>query len=580
MLPHAQSAEAARLNGLEESTPFETDKENYRKSGTTVLKVQEALAAMGFYLGPIDGHLNEETEAAIRIYQKTTGQTVDGQITRGLWDLLNNAVQVRGLLKRLDEARKSGKEEARAALLANSATRDLIQDSKEERANPIRNAEQCFAEPTVRCLLVEARESGKAIFKPELRDWALGEILVAQARAGLGEQAMQSAGQIGDPRLIMVALRDIAEAQAAAGQPEQALEAVKIIPDAEKRAEALTNIAKIHARQGDATSTSRAADALIAMIDNVQPQENQITYKTQIAIALSQTGDSDRTQKILGEIEKQSRALKSATQRNLGLRHVATAFAKLKKLDAANHLLGEITTPSDREPILVSVATAQADNQQIDEALRTAETIDSRYRTAVLCHIALQQQHQPAAMEQTLELAETSIETIKHPYARSYAQSRLALTLARIAGQIAPDRASTKETASSFSKPAYFQKATTLAAQISDDRLRAHTLWSIAFEQRRHGEESRAVKTETLAHEATEAIKSRLSQAWMHSELASDHARHGANDLAWTALKRGLSIGQTIDNPWGRARALAKLAQTLIELVSPGVGQEDKSFAN
>lgn len=549
-----------------------------------MLKVQAALAEMGFYLGSIDGHLNTETEAAIRIYQQTTGQEVDGKITRTLWDLLNNAVQVRGLLKRLDKARNSSKEEARAALLANSATRDLIQDSKGERANPVRNADQCFADPTVRCLLLEAQESGKAVFKPELRDWALGEILVAQARAGLGDQAMQSASRIRDPRLIMVALRDIAEAQAAAGHPDEALQAVNIIPDAEKRAEALTNIAKIHARQGNAAKTRIASDALIEMIHTVKPVEKQIPYKTQIAVALGQTGATAEAFKLLTEIEMQSRKLATDPQRNLGLRHVATAFAKLNELDAAQSLLLEITVASEREPILVSVATAQANTEQIDDALQTAKTIDARYRTAVLGHIALQQLSRTdiGAMEKTLRLAEESIESIKFPYALSYAQSRLALTYARIEGALYQKNSpsSSPETISALSKWTYFQKATNLAAKIDDSRLRAHTLWSIAFEQRLRDDQRGAEKTEKSANQATAEIKSRLSQVWMFSELASNHARHGANDLGWVTFRRGLSVGQTIDNAWGRARAMAKLAQTLIELVAPGHGQEERPFAN
>ena len=80
------------------------------------------------------------------------------------------------------------------------------------------------------CLLSEALESAKAIGKAELRDWALGEILIAEARAGLGERAMETTSRINDPRLVMVALRDIAEAQAAGGNPEEALAAADIIP--------------------------------------------------------------------------------------------------------------------------------------------------------------------------------------------------------------------------------------------------------------------------------------------------------------------------------------------------------------
>lgn len=126
-------AHAARPVGLQEQPAGDQRLKRYR-SGTSVQQVQKALAEMGYYLGSIDGHLNSETEAAIRFYQKSIGLKIDGQISRELWDMLNNAVQVRSLLKRLSKVRKSGKDKARAALLGNEATRDLIQNVDDERA--------------------------------------------------------------------------------------------------------------------------------------------------------------------------------------------------------------------------------------------------------------------------------------------------------------------------------------------------------------------------------------------------------------------------------------------------------------
>ena len=564
----ANPALSARPDGLNEEDQSSTQKNNRHKSGASVQTVQEALANMGFYLGSIDGHLNDETSAAIRVYQKTTGLKVDGRITRQLWDILNNVHQVRGLLKRLDTARKHGKDKARAALLAHSATKDLVKDLSGIRADPTRKPDACFKTPTVRCLLFEAQESVKAVHKPELRDWALGEVLIAQARAGLGELAMQTAARILDPRLIMVALRDIAEAQAATGNSEQAMNAARIIPDVEKRAKALTKIVQIHAQLGDKLSTQSTADVLVKMLVALQSEQQQIFLKTQIAIAFNQVGSPLRTRNLLAETENQSRQLENKNQRDLGLRHVATAYARLKKLKKAQALLSEITKKAEREPILIHLASAMAATGRFKDALEIAKQITPRYRAAPLGAIALAQARSDtnANTGKTLQLAKKSIEEINLPYARSFAQSQLAVTMAQISNM----RAKKNKTNGTS-----FLNASKMAAQIKDNRLRAYTLWSIAYEQRKSGDHQAANTMETLANTATSAIKSRLSQVWMFTDLAAQHVRRGDAKLGWVLFNRGLNVGQSINNAWARARALAKLAQTLLELAAPGKGRID-----
>lgn len=576
-------SQAARPDGLDESEAIDQPSSERHKSGVAILKIQEALAEMGYYLGHLDGHLNTETKAAVRVYQKAMGQKVDGRITRHLWDMLNNAVQVRGLLKRLDTARKTGKDKARNALLSHSATQDLITDTDKERANPTRNSEACFDAPTVRCLLTEARESVKAVFKPELRDWALGEILVAQARAGLSEQAMKTAGGIRDPRLIIVALRDIAEAQAAAGNSDQALEAVNIIPDMGNRAEALAKIARIYARQGDKQSTRNAANALLAMIEDLTPVSKQISYKMQASAVFHQTGSPIRTNKLLESSEKQARLLVDDSERLQSLRHIATTLANLGRTKEALALTGDITEKSEREPILLAIANAMADRNDIDQAIEMASNIAPRYRATILSRIMFAQFQvaTPAETRHTFELAESAIELIKLPYARSYAQSRLALTTAKMGAL-----QNQKPKPGGLPDWSNFTKAMELASKITDHRLRAYALWTVACQQKHAGDEHGAEATEALADKSTGEIKSRLSRVWMFADLAAQHARQGHPETGWDAFQQGLKISETIDNSWGRARSLAKLAQTLIELIAPGKGQElgkqpeEASFAN
>ncbi|MEE9544105.1 MAG: peptidoglycan-binding domain-containing protein, partial [Rhodospirillales bacterium] len=150
-----------------------------RLANPLVLRVQKALAGSDRYRGPVNGRMNAVLEAAIRAYQKSTGLKVDGQVSEALAGHMETGAKVAGLLKRLQRVRHDNIETARRALLDHPATRRLRtgdDGGTAETADPTRDPTQCFRDPTVRCLLAEASESAKAIYKPEMRDWALGEI--------------------------------------------------------------------------------------------------------------------------------------------------------------------------------------------------------------------------------------------------------------------------------------------------------------------------------------------------------------------------------------------------------------------
>ncbi len=535
-----------------------------RLSGKRIIKLQKALSEMGLYLGPIDGILNEGTEAAIRVYQRAAGLKADGRITKRLWDLIENNVKVRSLLRKLDTTRQSRKDEARKALLSHPATRDLVRDANTERADPTRDASQCFREPTARCLLNEASESAKAIFRPELRDWALGEVLVAQARAGLTEQAMDTVRRIQDPRLIMVALRDIAEAQAAAGRSVEAMEAVDIIPDKLKQAEALAAIADIQVRRGRFETARETANYMLRLSDRFDDDLKRISFKARVAVIMAQAGDDAAAASQLAEAETLARARDDDPGRGMALRYVASALAEMEQPDQALNVLSDVTEESERMPVLVSTATAQARAGDAAAALATASTIEAvRYRAVVLGRIALAQaeMNEREAAESTLQMAMAAVEQIELPYARSYAISRIALAMAEVGA--AP--AGGADAAASFERPVE------VAGRIDDNRLRAHTLWTIAAEQRRAGDRAGGLATEALAEAATEEIRSKLSRVWMFSEIAAEHAVASEPNTGWQAFGRGLAVAEAIDNAWGRARAMAKLGTTVIELVDPSL---------
>ena len=544
-----------------------------RRSNDLVLRMQKGLSALGLYKGPIDGRLNYKIRAAVRAYQGSINLRVNGRITRPLVEGLENKVQIGLLLKRLDTSRIANMSAARKALLSHPATRDLVTNVVDDISDPTRDATFCFDNVTVRCLLDEAIQSGKAVFKPELRDWALGEILVAQARAGLGEAAMETVSRISDPRLIMIALRDIAEAQAASGRNDEALSAVTIIPDPRNQSDALAAIADIQIRRGDLDAAQDTASCLFISLEKIPDILTQISFQTRVAVILAKAGDPLQAVDILTDAENIARNDPAVEDkvRSIALRYVANALAETAHLPRAMDVLNDVAEGSNRTPVLITAATQQAKAGDAAAALATASSIEEvRFRSVVLGKIAHLQAKSGdfGDAEVTLNMALAGIEKIKLPFAHSYAISRVSLSMASIG----------KMTQAKVEASEIFEKAVEMARKIDDTKLRAHTLWTIFDIQRRAGDREGAVETKRLAQRASGEIKSALSKVWMFSEIASGHATTGAKSAAWTAFARGLKIAKNIENSWGRARALGKLAATLIILVDPGTGHAPKPW--
>ncbi|NQV48648.1 MAG: peptidoglycan-binding protein [Rhodospirillaceae bacterium] len=516
-----------------------------------VKRVQQALIDAGYYSGDADGRMNEDTIAAIRKYQARESLVIDGIASEALVGHMETSIKVQSLLNKLQQSRELNIKMAREALLSSPETKDLLNGEDDRVANPSRDVASCFAIPSPECLLAEAVESAKAIGKEELRDWAFGEILVAQAKAGMVDEALASVRRMGDPRLILLALRDIAKSLADAGRPAEALAAVAIIPSLLKQAEALADIAAIQLKRGNAAGARIAAERLIDALGQVEDTLKPIELVTRAAVILYKAGDETAAMAELTRMEALANGNPSA------YRYIAGALAEMSKTEQALAMLEKVPEPSEHTAVLVMAATAQANAGNAALAISTASHIEGeRYRAVVLGRIAVAEAKdgQTDMAEDTINLALAATEKIKLPFARAYAYDRIALALTEI-GKIGNSEA--------------FELAMVSAAQISDNKLRAHRLWSIAAARRALGHTAQAETVETEAAEATEMIKSKLTQAWMFTEIALERLAEGQTGQARTVLAEAIAISKTITNAWARARALARLASTLIEVPGP-----------
>ncbi|MBT3916928.1 MAG: peptidoglycan-binding protein [Rhodospirillaceae bacterium] len=544
--------EAARIIDFTEQEERELSSES-----ELIKRIQIMLNKMDYYSGPEDGRMSEDLRQSIRTYQKTLSKKIDGLVSDDLANHMETQSRVGAMLRRLNQIRKTDIAAARKALANRAETREFLKRGNiDEVADPTRDASPCFRDPKEKCLLEEAIESAKAIHKRELRDWALGEILVAQAKTGFIAQAINTVSKIGDARLIIVALRDIARAQARAGRIDDAWQAAQIIPSAFQRLEAFAAIADIQLKNKDHDGAHETAAQIILQTDRLDNPLQQVTLLAQMAVVLAKIGDTGAAEDALTRAQglARSKAFEdqlSSMERGAALRHVASAFAEIGQPLRALSLIEEVSGAYDRTAVLMSAATAQAQSGDTKAALETArKIIGRRYSSVILGRIAvaMSAKGQKTQAAVTIRLALTKAEDIELDYARSYAIGQLSLSLIDIGIQ---DKAATIENAAET------------ALEIENDRLRAYALWSVAAAQAKKGLTDEVKKTEQLAIDATDAIGSSLSQVWMLGDLATENIQAGQLERAASAFNRGIAIAESIDNAWGRARALAKLAATL-----------------
>jgi len=522
----------------------------------TVKQIQSALKDAEYYKGSVDGRFNQDTERAILEYQSNQGLPLNPVASKALVKHILANKKIQSLLEQLQNQRLNITEETREALLTEPKIRDLIFGAIENpsQAKNQPSTTMCFLHPTIKCLLDGASSSANAIFKNERRDWVLSEILVIQANAGLSTDASETIRQIVDPRLILVALRNIAMAKAAAGNSSEALSAATIIPDNQKRLEALASIASIQADQGDMDGAAATSLMLLGGLSKIDAPLKQVSLASKAVIILTKAGKTVLAEKELAKIKFNVNAGMPSELRSPALRHIARILAETGKPDQALALLKDVPDVSEHTSILVSAAIIFAKTGNAQQALVTAMKIEAfRYRSIVLSQIAIAQAKSGdvAGGSKTLKLALIAAKKTTPPFAQAYAYERVCLALLKVRH---------------FGGPDNFDLAVQTAGLISDNKLLAHTLWSLTTELQINGDNKSVAKLKRMAEKATRRIKSPFTRVWLFSEIAMEHFSAQRVEFAWSNFKRALSIAENLDSAWGRSRALIRLASVLMKL--------------
>ncbi|MCP5366505.1 MAG: hypothetical protein H6907_05025 [Hyphomicrobiales bacterium] len=455
--------------------------------------------------------------------------------------------QHKGLSRQLDRASRERSEEARRALLANPATRGLLDGPR-----PLYQGfdyAACRVAPTPACLLDEAVATAQRIEKSEVRDWVLGEILAAQAAAGLADKTWQTARRIDDPGMVMVALANIAKSHANAGRFDAAAQAADILPDPLLRQDVYLHMAEAQLGLGEREAARRTVVRAQNEASRIYDTRDRVRLHARMAAVLERAGEPAGAHRALAVASHEAESLSDAAARDSALRHLALAHIEAGRIERALDLLARIHTDDERTPVLVRTATARAETGSPAQALDLAARIDqARYRAQVLGRIA-QIQAKAGHMDDARRTAERALHdarVIELPYARAFALHSIVDNLTD--GDAAIDL------------------ARSASAEIGNGRLRVRALWAIADSLARRGDTANADRARAEATDAMAGLRNPADRAWLYGEMAQRLSVTGDGPAARTAFERGLAAVDGIAAPSARARVLGHLAQTLLAL--------------
>lgn len=515
-------------------------------------KLQEKLADLDLYRGPIDGRQSPALAAALLSFLQSAGLPPDTAADDALFDRLEAAIRLQRLTRFLTTLGREQSEQARAALLSQPATRDLVAPpggpAAPGGAPPTAGAVfACLRTLTATCLIDAAIEASQAIEETRLRDWALSEIVKAQARADADDAARATIRRISDARQIIVSLRDVASIQAERRAIDAALTTARSIPDALARIEAELAVAAVQVEAGAA----EGAQASLALADQALPQVSEplqrVALRARIASLRWHAGDRAGGDAALAAARDEIRTLTSRDGRATGVGFVATALAETGRPAEAVHLITENRIANDAPAALAAAAGASAQAHDPSEAERIAALIaEPRFRAVALVQLAAiaRRQNDPARAGDLLTEANQATAAIDEAGWRDYPLSRIAQGYLDLKQPI-PGAAA--------------------ARAIGDASMRARLLFLVAHLQAAQGAPD-TLGTASEAERTAATITAPLDECWTLTEVARGFADVDDRTAARAMLQRAAEVAAAIQEPASRARAFSRVASVMLGL--------------
>ena len=550
LLAVSSDAWAYRVMGIEEPGDLSSEL-GWRD---VLAAIQRNLKQLGYYKGPIVGRYGDATRKAVDRYRRRNG-IIDKET---IWpavlihmQVLGEAIQVQ---KSLKAARVRQIGVAKTQLLKHTAARDLLASTmRKESADPTHDPSICFAAPTLRCLLDEALESIRGVTRDRYRNWALQNLIVVFAAAGMVEPMKDAIRRLTDARLVLVALREAVAAMVAVGRMEDAEETLELMPDGGDRIRALLVIARGWSRQGDRSKASEVLARAGIELANIGDVGRESILKADIAVIYAKTGNIERARALLSGLatgntqnEKRQGADKVSA--------IVSAYVELGDLDRALVILREASSDSNPRKGRIAVTTAYAAKGEIKAALKVAkEIVSPRYRAVALCNAARKfaERGDIESARTALTSAETSVPAIDGEFASDFAWSCLAEAYDLIGDN---------------------PNALKSLGHVEGTDLKARSFWRMWAARYATGQINDVEGLKSQAIEATKAADT-FKRVSIWSEASAMAFRAGEKGMSKDYLGNAIAVVSGMQTRWWRARALSRIAKTVISLESAAGGR-------
>ncbi|MDA0664472.1 MAG: peptidoglycan-binding domain-containing protein, partial [Proteobacteria bacterium] len=458
-----------------------------------VRDIQNFLTEFSMLPAPADGRISPELQQAIRAYQRQHGLIEDGEASGALLRHMENTGRPAALKERLAEARREQTERAREALLANPETRDLLDaPSQTEGSQKGLSAETCLQSPSPQCLIDEALLAAAGIDRNDYRDWALREIVRAQALKGSLPDIRASIRRIGDVRLVVVSLREAAIGLVDSGHLDDARALAMTNLDDGNRARVLAAITIAEAKPDAAGKSARPA-TLTDLLDLLSRLDDPVAASeitAEVAGKLDESGLTPEAAAMLAQARRFVGPGTSDETRQTTLGILAGAYARIGRTTEALAILTALGDIGRDHIALAETAGQIAQGRLPKEALALADKLRTpRLHVLALSKIAaaqLQQGNRESAT-QTLRRAMTASLDIVRPFAADTALAEIAEVWAGIQD---------------------YTQAFSVIEKIRSRTLRAQTVWRFAA-----GNANAADNLQGRAIEATDAVNSAFDRA-------------------------------------------------------------------
>ncbi len=449
------------------------------------------------------------------------------------------------------------------------------------------------------------------------RSSAFESIVEDQIRRGEFKQATTTASRIEKGVIRVRALAEIAKAQTGSGQNEEAHKVLeeaianaKQIDDKDSQVFAFAEIAKAQARTGQKEEAHKILQEAIATAKQIDDVHSGNLIFQNLAWAQAEIGESEQAIAFAKEMgSQQDLTLLFMAQAQAERGEIEQAIVTAKQIDAQlekSSALGDIVEvlvkkgefPQAitiakqenraegrifaRRAILESIARAQADRGEIEQAIATTRQAADRWETvSYLARIAGSEtrKHQKEMVDRLLKEAIKIEEMIDRAPWRVSALKKIAtaqikvgkfeqviMTLERINGD--KGRASAIDAISNslaeldhkVGTRELLEEVIATAKQIKNDGERGWALATIAVAQAKSGQKEAANRLLEEAITITERIDDMRSRVVALSFVAVAQARLDQKDGAHRLLEKASSIAKNIDDASSRDSALTIIA--------------------